>query len=220
MLHKTIKNTDITISNILLLIFTFILIFLIPLIPASIQSICNSIIFSIIFILAVFALSKARKTMVYIAIIAFITQWIAEWLKIEVLRYISFLTNIIFFQIIVIKLIIQIARSKHVSAKVILESINVYLLLGLVFSTLIAVLHLYNPNAFSFPKETPVTLQDIIYFTYVTMTTTGYGDITPQVPLARSLSILISICGQLYIAIIIAMLVGKFAGSQFRSSNK
>jgi hypothetical protein len=48
----------------------------------------------------------------------------------------------------------------------------------------------------------------------VTLNTLGYGEITPTVPFAKSISILISTSGQIYIAVIIAMLVGKYAGSQ------
>ncbi|MFW5706197.1 MAG: ion channel [Bacteroidota bacterium] len=46
------------------------------------------------------------------------------------------------------------------------------------------------------------------------MSTVGYGDIVPGTPIARSLATFISISGQLYIAIIIALLVGKFSGRQ------
>ena len=49
-----------------------------------------------------------------------------------------------------------------------------------------------------------------MYFTFINLTTTGFGDFLPLTPLAKSLSVLISITGQLYTAIIIAMLVGKY----------
>jgi hypothetical protein len=41
----------------------------------------------------------------------------------------------------------------------------------------------------------------------------GYGDILPQLPFAKSLAILMSVSGQIYVAVIIAMLVGKYVGS-------
>ena len=53
---------------------------------------------------------------------------------------------------------------------------------------------------------------DFIYYSFVTMTTLGYGDITPLKSLARSLSIFFSVAGQLYLAFIIATLVGKYLG--------
>jgi len=51
---------------------------------------------------------------------------------------------------------------------------------------------------------------DYIYFGFVTLTTLGYGDVTPVSPMARSMAVLIAITGQLYMTILIAMLVGKF----------
>ena len=53
-----------------------------------------------------------------------------------------------------------------------------------------------------------------IYYSFVTMTTLGYGDITPVGPQARSLSILLSITGPMYIAILIAKLVGKYSSQK------
>ena len=202
------------ISNVLLLIFTFILIFMIPLFPDTIHTYLNSILFSIIFFLAIFCLDKKRKIMIWIASIAFISQWVGEIFTMDILHYISFITNVCFFIIIVVRLIIQVAASKKANADVILESINAYLLMGLMFTTLVTILHLYNPMAFGFQEGIKGNFQEKIYYTYVTMSTLGYGDISPLIPLAKSLSILISVSGQMYIAIIIALLVGKVAGAQ------
>ena len=214
MLNIRLKDSEVTVSNILLLIFTFTLIFLIPLFPEVIRRTSNNVLFSAIFFLAILSIkSKVRKQMFIVAIIAFVTEWIAEIFKMDVLTYISSLTNVIFFQIVVVRLIFQIARSKEVNAGVILESVNAYLLLGLMFTMLVAILHLYNSEALNYSSHEEVNFQHYIYYTFVTISTLGYGDITPQEPIGKSLSILISVSGQLYIAIIIAMLVGKFAGS-------
>jgi uncharacterized membrane protein len=51
---------------------------------------------------------------------------------------------------------------------------------------------------------------DYLYFSFVTLSTLGYGDVTPVSHLARSMAILIAVTGQLYMTILIAMLVGKF----------
>lgn len=200
-------------SNILLLIFVFFFIFIIPFLPASWHHTSGLVFFSLIFFASIFTLNSGRKTMFTIAVVAFLTEWITDWIDMPVLNYISLLINIIFFQIIVIKLIIQVAKSKKADARVIFESINGYLMLGLMFITWIAIAMLYDPSSFNFPLENP-TAQDYTYFTFVTMTTLGYGEITPAVPFAKSLAILISTSGQIYIAVIIAMLVGKYAGSQ------
>jgi len=208
------KNSGITLGNIFLLIFTFALIFLTPIFPEATHRIVKNILFSAIFFLAILSLKgKIKKRILIIAIIAFVTEWIAELFNLTVLRYISSFTNVIFFQIIVIRLIFQIARSKEVNAGVILESVNAYLLLGLMFTMLVAIVHLYNSESFNFIESKDVNFQHYIYYTFVTISTLGYGDVTPQGDIGKSLAILISVSGQLYIAIIIAMLVGKFSGS-------
>ena len=221
MFSGKLKNSELTLNNILLLIFSFSLIFLVPLWPLKIHKTINILLFSIIFFLSIFALNpKARKRMFFAASIALITEWIADIFTMNFLSYISSIVNVVFFQLIVIRLIFQIAKSKDVDSNVILESVNAYLLLGLMFTMLVTILNLYDPNALNFANTDKITFQDTLYFTFVTMSTLGYGDITPQVPIAKSLSILISISGQLYIAIIVAMLVGKFAAYQNSKQSK
>ncbi|RLD54311.1 MAG: hypothetical protein DRJ05_14905, partial [Bacteroidetes bacterium] len=72
----------------------------------------------------------------------------------------------------------------------------------------------------NFIESKDVNFQHYIYYTFVTISTLGYGDITPQGDIGKSLAILISVSGQLYIAIIIAMLVGKFSGNMAAKKEK
>lgn len=200
-------------SNLLLLIFACFFIFIIPFFQVGWHKVLGSIIFSIIFFISIFTLNSNRKRMFTIAVLALLTEWIAFGIELNWLNYLSSLVNIFFFQIIVFMLIIQIAKSTKTDAGVIFESINGYLMMGLMFTTWVAIGMLYDPSAFSFGTSDP-TVMDFVYFTFVTMTTLGYGEITPQLPFAKSLAILISTSGQIYVAVIIAMLVGKFAGAQ------
>ena len=121
-------------------------------------------------------------------------------------------------------LIIQIAKAKNVTMRVLIESISVYLLLGISFSIIVALLDSINPISFNFNKISGSVNSDYLYnidfmyFTFVSFTSTGYGDYLPLTPTAKSLSILISITGQLYIAIIIAMIVGKYLSKPSHSN--
>ena len=200
-------------ANLLLLGFNFFFIFVIPFFPAAWQSTLSPLMFSLIFLTATFALDSWRRMMFSIAIIALVTEWLAFIFNLRVINLISSLINILFFQLIVIKLIIQIAKSRKADAGIILESINGYLMLGMLFAIWVALSMMADPVAFQFDTENP-NIGDYIYFTFVTMTTLGYGDITPQLPFAKSIATLISTAGQIYIAVIIAMLVGKYAGKQ------
>lgn len=213
-IFKLIEKPNKFLSNLLLLIVLFLLVFVVPIIPKVHHYIASDVLFSFLFFFGIYALDKVRKSMVVIAIVAFLTQWIARFLNIELLITLSDLTNIIFIQVIIIRLIIQVARSKEVNVLVIFESINGYLFMGLLYAIWVTVLFNQMPGSFHGIDPETATFHDMLYFTYVTITTLGYGDITPQLPLARSLSILISTSGQLYVAIIIAMLVGKYAGKQ------
>lgn len=211
---QIIDKPNKALSNILLFSIAFIFIFLTPIFPDLWLPYINNTLFSILFLAGVYALEHVRKIILPLAIIAFITQWLTLIYNVKVFVFISELANIIFFQYIIIRLILQIAKSKKVDMQVIFESINGYLLMGIMFASWLAVLIYFAPHSFNGMDTENTKIQDILYYTFVTLTTLGYGEITPQIPIAKSLAILISTSGQLYVAIIIAMLVGKFAGNQ------
>ena len=107
------------------------------------------------------------------------------------------------------KIILQILKIKTVNAQVIMGAVGGYLLIGLAGSFIIAFYSTLVPAAFNLP-EVYNSAYKYVYFTFVTFTTLGYGDITPQTPQAQSISILIALLGQVYITILMAILVGKY----------
>ena len=218
-LFEKIDNKIPNSGNLLLLGFNFFFLFVIPFFPVSWHNTLSPVLFSLIFLVSIFALNSWRRLIFSIAIIALITEWLAVLLNLESIHLISSLINILFFQLIVIKLIIQIAKSRKADASIILESINGYLMLGMLFTIWVALSMTIDPEAFHFNTENP-TLRDYIYFTFVTMTTLGYGEITPQLPFAKAIATLIATSGQIYIAVIIAMLVGKYASGGQELNNK
>ena len=88
-------------------------------------------------------------------------------------------------------------------------AILLYLTIGLVFVALYTLVGAYSPNAFSgLTVAARVSLpSDLVYFSFATLTTVGYGDIVPVDPVARSLSNIEAIVGQLYPATLLARLV-------------
>jgi hypothetical protein len=84
-------------------------------------------------------------------------------------------------------------------------AIAVYLLLGLTWAHAYGLLALWHPGAFTGAVEGP--LRWTYYYSFVTLTTMGYGDIMPVHPLARALAVLEVLTGQLYLAIMLARLV-------------
>ncbi len=115
-------------------------------------------------------------------------------------------------------LIFHMSTADTVEKSTILCAINSYLLMGLTASTLFIILDLFVPNSFINLETGPGNLSSYIYFGFVTLTTLGYGDISPNAPLARSLSIFVAVGGQLYLVIIMALIIGKFLNSKNRVS--
>ena len=100
---------------------------------------------------------------------------------------------------------------ERVTLDCILGSISVYMFLGMFFAFLFGFLAFLLPESFDYaPKGgTPgrLRLNDLLYFSYSTLTTTGYGDITPSHPFVRTLATFEGIVGTLYIAVMISRLV-------------
>ena len=75
--------------------------------------------------------------------------------------------------------------------------------------TLLWLVDLLQPYSFH-PEMAKLNSYDYFYFSFVTMTTVGFGDILPQSPPAKSVIIFLSLIGQLYLTILVAVLVGQF----------
>jgi len=90
--------------------------------------------------------------------------------------------------------------------------ICVYLLLGVSIAILNMLIFRFIPHSFSgLPDASdPSNSMNLIYYSFVTMTTLGFGDITPDGSLARVLAYLAAITGQFYIAILVGTLVGMY----------
>ena len=205
-----------TLSNSLLLLFLFFTIFIIPFFSNDIHKSLYGTSYVIIFILSALSVKYVQKRVALFAIAVIIIHLISAILNMPTLFKIALPINFLFFLFIVGMLITGIARAENVTLLVILESISGYLLLGLCLSIMVALFVLFDPYSFNFQNLnnniTPNTHQtsNYIYYTFVSLTSTGYGDFLPLTPSAKSLANLISISGQLYIAIIIAMIVGKY----------
>ena len=160
--------------------------------------------------------------MVTAAAVLVILDWIAIRLDRPLLTMLSRIPQVLFFMFIVLGLIRQTATAKKVTERVIVDSISGYLLVGFVFGIIVFATFRLQPESFRFPEgaidpsRQIEKMSDIIYYTFVTYTTTGYGDILPATSGVKALATLISATGQLYIAIIIALLVGKFASGVAR----
>ncbi len=100
-----------------------------------------------------------------------------------------------------------------VDAETLWGAVNVYVLIGLCFAFSYAALATFQPDLFTgkfIDQPSRDQLFGYIYFSFVTLTTLGYGDVTPNTTGAATLTYLEAVIGQLYIAIMLARLVGLY----------
>ncbi|MGD8521927.1 MAG: potassium channel family protein [Desulfobacterales bacterium] len=96
------------------------------------------------------------------------------------------------------------------------SGISTYLLIGIMWAGLYVVLEGISPGSFSGLSETA----DLLYFSFVTLTTLGYGDILPQTIIGKRLAFLEAATGGVYMAVIIAMIVGRYMSMQVKQDSE
>jgi len=96
-------------------------------------------------------------------------------------------------------------RERRVTGNVVAASLCAYLLIGLLWAYLYMMIHRLEEDP-SF-KGDAINIPNLTYYSFVTMTTLGYGDITPVTPTARAAAMVEAIVGQIYLVVIVARLV-------------
>ena len=117
----------------------------------------------------------------------------------------------------------DILKRREVDMDAVFGACCVYLLMGLAWESIYTWVEWGIPGSFALPEGMPetegirgtaTTRADLIYFSLITMTTIGYGDIAPKSPPARIFAALQGLLAQLYLAIIIARMVGMELASR------
>ena len=122
----------------------------------------------------------------------------------------SYSALILFQSLLVFSLLEFVFYSTGVGRDVIYGAVTVYILFGNMFSAFYMIIQTLEPGAFTSPEAQEVVWQRMVYFSYATLTTLGYGDIAPRSAWAQSVASLEAILGSLYIAVIIGRLIGVY----------
>jgi hypothetical protein len=177
-----------------------------------------SVLLSLVLISAVFAVASRRSTLIVallLAIPALVGRWI-NYFQPELVPPAVFLTaGLALIAFVVANLLRFVLRAPSVNADVLCASISAYLMLGLLWTMAYWLVDQFTPGAFSFNttsgrKETMAGF-NAFYFSFITLSTVGYGDITPVSKVARMLAATEAITGLLYVAVLIARLVGLYS---------
>ncbi len=137
--------------------------------------------------------------------------WLGIYDIISFSRVAAYLLFAIYFGLLVYSYVWQIAHSRKVTRNVLYATFSLYLIFGLFWGSLYALLNEITPGAYSgilLENMQENRVHAFNYFSFVTLTTLGYGDITPQTPGAASLCQMEAIFGQFFTAVVVAWLVG------------
>jgi hypothetical protein len=196
-----------------LLIFIIAMIIIGPLFEGFIGvRILIDILWSAIFVSAIYAVSQ-KKGHIVIAVLLALPMLGSIWTKYffqhKALMVIGGLCGAAFFLFAIIRMLIFIYSHKEVTRDLIIGAAVVYLLMAIMWTFIFVVVETLQPGSFNLPEGQGLeATRQFVYFSFVTLTTLGYGDITPVTGLARSLCILEAVIGQLYLVVQVAWLVG------------
>ena len=121
---------------------------------------------------------------------------------------------VVFFGIVAVMVMRHLVKYE-VTADNVAGAVCAYLFLGLGIGVLYAIIETLRPHSFHASGNLALDLADavhrrstLVYFSFITLTTSGYGDVVPATPLTRTLAMLEAVLGQFYLAILVAGLVG------------
>ena len=172
---------------------------------------------TLVLLACVNVLRDINQNIVLVVIIGLVATG-SEWLNVFNLdsRYSHILGFLLFgFFVVMIsyEVIKEIIVSKKIDMHIIVGAFCGFMLIGIIASLIFYFLHLGNPESFSNVAPKFGAVEDLFYFSFITVLTIGYGDIAPLTDEARSLALFFGLIGQFYLVVIMAVLVGKFIGS-------
>ena len=177
----------------------------------------ETVLFTLVMCTGLIASGSRRRLAFALVSFALAATWLNQlWpQKCPALTFI--LPAIAFLGVVTASLLRFILRAKRVDANVLCAGISVYLILGLLWGLAYTFVAQVNPSAFSFnPRSGTAAVMSgftAIYFSFTTLMTVGYGDITPVADVARMLAMLEAMTGTLFVGVMIARLVSLYSAS-------
>lgn len=173
---------------------------------------------SAIAISMVFTISHNKRYVIAglsLALVMLMSLWLQYFIPNKAIDAVGMLTGVFFVGLVISSFLGFMIKSADVNLEVIYMAILLYLSAALMWAFIYAFLELVDPASFNIdvdhPQEYFLVFQ---YYSFVTITTLGYGDITPVTEVAKAFSVLEAIVGQLYLVVAVAWLVGMHVSSR------
>ncbi len=175
------------------------------------------VLFTLLLLSGLYAVGDGKRALVVAAVFAgpaLVLAWAGRFTANTALGGMGALLLAGFLVFTATQILGYIVRARRVTSELIFGAVSVYLMMGVVGALLFAVLDLWSPGSLRMPGGAGSAVDDatqfsaVAYYSFVTLTTLGYGDITPVSRMARSLSTMEAVTGQLYLAVLVARVVG------------
>ncbi|MEX0313510.1 MAG: ion channel [Allomuricauda sp.] len=194
--------------------------------PIFFETILTPLLFVVNLIAGIILISKRKKLMSFFVVLLAVTLFsfgltLFENNDSKIYDYLQMASFFLFYIVVTVEIINQVWSIKKVNKNVILGLVSGYISLGLLGFFICLSIELAYPESFQgliFNESDPEQLtQGLIYYSFITLLTIGYGDILPITALAQKAAVLIGLMGQFYLVIITAAVVGKYI-NQFKKT--
>jgi hypothetical protein len=176
---------------------------------------------TVVLLAGLFALSDRRKTLVWGIVLvtpAIVGKWVNHFTPELVPDSLFLVPALLFCVFLVLHLLLFILHAPRVDSEVLCAGVAGYLMLGLVWGVAYILTARLMPDAFAFTAG-PAGSQSMkgftaLYYSFITLTTVGYGDVVPIRSATRMLAMLEAVTGTFYVAVLISRLVAVYSSAQ------
>lgn len=204
------------------LLLTLVSMLFVPvLLPGQVEAVVGPILFMLVLLAALASVADTRRRIVRATMLALpaTSLMVAASLIHSAVLIVSAATVAILLTIVASGTILSyVFRAHEVDAGVILGALCVYMIAAVTWAEFYGLIEHLRPGSFSFPPvDTLAGTRGVLqYFSFVTITTVGYGDVLPVSPLARAAAATEAILGQMYLVVLVARLVGLHTAEEAR----
>jgi hypothetical protein len=196
-----------------LLVLLVVLVFVVPALPLGDEGfqVVIDVVMTLILLIGLLAVAEYRRIvrlLVVLSLVAIVVRWLAALMPSDLLPTMREVSELLALLVLAVAVGISVFGKGKPAVDRILGAVVLYLLIGLDWAVSYAIVGGVVPGAFT--GGAGMAGHDVrhwVYFSFVTLTTVGYGDITPVARVAQSMAILEALVGQLYPAVILARLV-------------
>ncbi len=216
-----------TYSHLILLTFLLLMLVLFPFFSEwSFSTELFKVLFTAILISSAYTLSHQRINLIVtgiLGVLAIVSSWADEIFGVSRgLLYFNFSVTIAFFIYVIAIHINQLISQRKIGPNLLYAALCGYILIGILWGCIYSLFALVLPDAFYMAHVAVQTksyadvakMPEFIYYSFITLTTLGYGDIVPVLPAAQSFATLEAISGQFYLTVLVARLVALYVSQR------